>query len=356
MSDYTALQSLRAEVTEPTPAQLAPAFARLDRAMREVAPQEQEVRIADPVPAASHVGNRKRVGHRVGWSLGAVGGALALTLVGGNVALAVESARASELLREIAGTTVAFEDAVPAPGQYLLASTRADWGVIAGDEADPATAEYQPNEQRIDVYMPADPSDEWVLVRDWGAGEAVTAEPGSGEHVEHLTAPHGAFYHGLGDLPPGTDPAADPGLEEGWIGVDLGDIPTESGEAAYAWIDGQYADASASRAEDNFDRIAGLLRTGLIPAAQRAALLEALALVPGVTSTAGVPNLDGMEGVAFGRTEALRNDERMEIIVDPETGLVIGERMLTGVAVFGFGANEVTSSTAIETRVVDDAP
>ena len=64
MSDYTALQSLRAEVTEPTPAQLAPAFARLDRAMREATPQEQEVRIADPVPAAAHVGNRKRVGRR----------------------------------------------------------------------------------------------------------------------------------------------------------------------------------------------------------------------------------------------------------------------------------------------------
>lgn len=355
MSDYTALQALRADVTEPTPEQLAPAFARLDRVMREATPQEQDVRIADPVRAASHVGDRKRAGRRVGWSLGAVGGALALALVGGNVALAVESARASELLREIAGVTVGFADAEPGPGQYLLSRTRADWGgTVAADEGDPSSAEYQPNEQWIEVYMPADPSDDWVLVRDWGDREAVSAGKGSGVHVEHLTAPYGAFYLGTGD--PNPDGPVEASPESGWLGVDPADIPTVSGEAAYAWIDAQYEGGSMSRAEDDYERIAELLRSGLLPAPQRAALLEALALVPGVTSTAGVANLDGVEGVAFGRSEPLRSGERSEIIVDPETGLVIGERSLTGVSVFGFGANEVVSRTSIETRVVDAAP
>ncbi|RGE23245.1 hypothetical protein [Leucobacter sp. wl10] len=63
-----------------------------------------------------------------------------------------------------------------------------------------------------------------------------------------------------------------------------------------------------------------------------------------------------MPGVAFGRTEALRGGERTEIIVSPDTGLVIGERALADVNVFGFGPEEVVSSTAIETTVVDAAP
>lgn len=370
LKEYAALQTLREEVTEPTPAQLAPAFARLDRAMREAAEVKPAASAAgavtaeptgapnaadpipDPVPASSHAASpRSRARRRVGWS---IGGALALTLVGGNVAMAVESARASELLREIAGVTVDFEDATPDPGQYLLSSTHANWGTISGDESDPDSATYEPNEQQIDVYMPVDPSDDWVLVRDWGTDEAISAGKGSGVHVERLTAPYGAFYAGLGDPVPGAAPEASP--ESGWLGVDPADIPTESGEAAYGWIDAQYSGGSASRAEDNYERIAALLRTGLLPAPQRAALLEALALVPGVTSTADVENLDGVTGVAFGRTEALRNGERSEIIVDPTTGLVIGERSISGISVFGFGPNEVVSSTAVQTSVVDAAP
>lgn len=374
MNEYTALQTLRDEVPEPSPAQLAPVFDRLDRVMREAASASAAVSgsvptpaptpapeaapapaqpLPAPVPATAHA-SRRRAGRRIGWGLGTAGGALALALVGGNVAMAAESARTSELLREIAGETVEFADATPASGQYLHSRTRADWGKPVGDESDPTSVEYVSNVQQIDVYMPADPADDWVLVRDWGSEEAVSAEPGSGVHVERLSAPFGDFYGGLGD--PDPDAPSMPSPVGGWLGVDPADVPTQSGEAAYEWIDAQHTGGSESRAEDNYERITELLRTGLMPAPQRAALIGALALVPGVTSTADVANLDGARGVAFGRAEALRDGARSEIIVDPETGLVIGERSLAGLSIFGFETGEVVSSTSVETTVVDAPP
>lgn len=59
---------------------------------------------------------------------------------------------------------------------------------------------------------------------------------------------------------------------------------------------------------------------------------------------------------AIGPTEMLRGGQRAEIIVDPATGLVIGERQLSTMAVFGFGVDEVLSLTAIETSVAPTAP
>lgn len=88
----------------------------------------------------------------------------------------------------------------------------------------------------------------------------------------------------------------------------------------------------------------------------RAALLDALSRVPGVTATGNVANLDGVTGVAIGRSEPVRAGQRQEIIIDPNTGLVIGERTVAGAALFGFGLNEEMSVTAVETTVTGAAP
>jgi RNA polymerase sigma-70 factor (ECF subfamily) len=139
------------------------------------------------------------------------------------------------------------------------------------------------------------------------------------------------------------------------MGVDLADIPLD-GAAAYSWIDSQYIGGSASRDEDNFERIRSILRTGLVPAPQRSALLDALARIPGVSATENVANLDGVVGVAIGRSELMRFGERWEIIIEPSTGLVIGERSLKGTAFFGWGPSELISLTAIESSIVDVVP
>lgn len=306
MNELTMLRTLREDVSEPTSDQLAPAFTKLTHAIQ--AP-------------------KRRRGPRARWILAGAAGAAVLTLVGGNAAMAAESAEAASALRALANETINFTD--PASGQYLLSRTHADW-LIESTQAG-GTTDRQMNEQIIEVYMPTDPDAPWVMYRDWRANV-----PGD---EETLRAADGNFY---GDYP---SPVAD-----------LSDIPTNSGAEALAYFDAQYTGGNKSRDEDNFDRITDVLATGLVPADLRAALFEALALIPGVSSTADVENYDGKLGIAIGRTEFLRGGQRQEIIVDPATGLVIGERDLYTVAVFGFGVNEVVGHTAIETTVAETAP
>jgi len=89
---------------------------------------------------------------------------------------------------------------------------------------------------------------------------------------------------------------------EPWVREDLEALPTDA-EALLEYFDSQYVGGSASRDEDNFLRMTDVLRSGLVRAELRAGFYGALALIPGVTSTADVANLDGITGIAIGRTE-----------------------------------------------------
>lgn len=48
--------------------------------------------------------------------------------------------------------------------------------------------------------------------------------------------------------------------------------------------------------------------------------------------------------------------EHEEIIIDPDSGLVIGGRDVMTVAAFGFGVNDVVGHTAVSYEIVDSAP
>lgn len=277
----------------------------------------------------------RRLWPRVTWAGAAVAVAITGVLVVGNLHLSAQSAYASTVLRSASLATIDYADLVPGSGEYLRARTHARWQACTSSAEDPGEVVCAPNDQILDVYMPADPDAEWVLYRDWGDMAGVL----TGESVETTRAVDGRFY----------------GPDSSWVLVDFADIPTD-GAAAYAWVDAQYTGGSASRDEDNFVRIADILRSGLVPAPQRAALLDALSRIPGVTATDDVANLDGAVGVAIGRNEPVRAGQRQEIIIDPDTGLVIGERTLAGATLFGWGPNQVVSLTAIETTVVDSAP
>lgn len=261
------------------------------------------------------------------WAAAATAAAITGVLVAGNITSTAEPTYASEFLRSAAVQTVQYADIVPGSGQYLRSRTHARWGICNSTGC-------TPNDQILDVYMPADPDTPWVLYRDWGTEEGVYTD----ESIETIRADDGRFY----------------GPDSSWVNVDYTDIPLD-GDAAYQWIDDAYLGGSASRDEDNYVRISDILRSGLVPAPQRAALLDALSRIPGVTATNDVENLDGITGVAIGRNEPLREGERQEIIIDPQTGLIIGERTVTGA-----GSSETTSGptslTAIETTVVDTAP
>ncbi|MDQ0679821.1 hypothetical protein QFZ30_003203 [Arthrobacter pascens] len=252
-------------------------------------------------------------------------------LVVGQISITAQSAHAAGVLRAVAEQSMTFSDPVPKPGEYLLIHTRANWGVSSVDES--GTIKNSMNVQTIDVYVPGSPNEDWVLRRDWGDAAPVPME------TEVIRAKDGYFYGGPWSL-----------LSE----EELDALPRD-GQALYDHFNSQYDGGSASRDENNFVRITDILRLGLVPADLRAGLYQALAFIPGVNASEQA-NFDGKVGIAIGRTEPLRAGQRAEMIIDPDTGLVIGERAIMTYAAFGFGSNEVVGHTAIDYRIVDSAP
>ena len=316
MNELSTLRTLRENVVEPSGDELKAAFDKLAVAMRSAESAKRRPRFA-----------------RTRWVLASTAAVALVGVVAGNIHVSAESADAASTLMTIAGETVTYADPVPSSGEYLLARTHAQWPQTTLDENNNTVR--IPNEQVIEIYQPANPADDWVMYRDWGAWQAVTQE-GS---IEIIRAKNGEFYG--------------PGH---WLTEDLAEIPEGDGAEVLAYFDEKYVGGSVSRDEDNFERIASILRSGLVPAEIRARLFAALANIPGVSATPDIENLDGVKGVAIGRTEFLRGGMRAEIILDPKTGLVIGERSISSVAIFGYGFNEIASLTAITTTVASEAP
>ncbi len=77
--------------------------------------------------------------------------------------------------------------------------------------------------------------------------------------------------------------------------------------------------------------------------------------VPGVTITEGQANLNGQTGVAIGHTDNSGFGSK-EIIIDPRTGQLIGEREVLSQACQVIPAGTAVAWTAIETSVSDTAP
>lgn len=249
----------------------------------------------------------------------------------GQTNLSIQSAHAAGVLRSAAEHTMTFSDAALAPEEYLRVHTHANWLMGRSDAA--GNEAFAMNAQSIDVYVPGDPSKDWVLDRAWGA---IAPRPGQ---TDTIHAADGKFY----GIP--------------WTVIseqEIRDLPRE-GKALIDHFNARYQGGSASRDEDNFVRITDLLRTGLIPADLRAGLYEALALIPGVNASEQT-NFDGKPGIAIGRSEPLRAGQRDEIIIDPATGLVIGERTVMTYAAFGLGTNSLMGHTAIDYSIVGSVP
>lgn len=322
MDDLTLLRSLRDDVAEPDAVRLAPAHLKLETA----------IHAAEKTPASR--APRRR--HPIRWAavgLTAAAAVAAAVVVGGVLAPPhPESASAATVLRKAAAEAITYSDPEAGPGQYLKFHIRADWAGHQGG-ADGTISRTPSNIQNVDVYIPSDTNADWALYRDWEHGET-----GDGDFkTETIHAPRGEFYGGP------------------WARQDLSAIPTGSGAETLAYFDAQYQGGSASRDEDNFVRITDILRYYPVPAALRARMFEALALIPGTTSTDGIANLDGRVGVAIGRNEPQRSGERQEIIIDPDTGQVIGERRFYPAGTVSAG-EEQTTLTAMSTTVVDTVP
>lgn len=259
------------------------------------------------------------------------------------------SAEAAEVLSDAAAATIATSDPVVGPGQYLLVDTTAVYSSTTSTE----TGEYVWLEsQDGQVYVPADLSAEWVWNREPRVPVQFFDEPSrqlaesqlreglyDGELVR---GPAGNFYGSgpsiLGNIP----------LEEA-----LGSAPRDPRELLDLIYE-QTLGSGPTTDEAAFNAIADTLRTGVIPADLRAALYGAAALVPGVTVVDPQATMDGRVGVALGMDT--RSGARTDMIIDPSTGLLIGEREVLLEARDGVPAGTAVSWTAVTTSVVDEAP
>lgn len=101
--------------------------------------------------------------------------------------------------------------------------------------------------------------------------------------------------------------------------------------------------------------VGDLLRETYIPAAQRAALYEAAATIPGVTVTEDAEDAAGRKGLGVGRVS---NGVREEIIFDPTSHELLGERhIVVDEKEAKSPVGSLVASTAqLTVSVVDEAP
>lgn len=290
---------------------------------------------------------RRRVLRRVRWFGGGslLAGGVAAALVVGNITgfaglRGGADPAAADVLNSAASTTIATSDPAVGAGQYLEVATRSAVATSTSSGTYLASQDGQ-------LYVPADTSSTWVWVREpeavvktFGAGSEKAAAGTPKTKGEYLRADGGRFY----GAPAAVSPAS---LKE------LPRDPAALLRHIYTVTNGQ----GRSRDGEALVWIADTLRSGIVPADLRAALYKAAAGIPGVELIDKQVNLDGRTGVAIGRTEADGN--RQELIIDPTTGLMIGERdVVTGEAATAFRVPNGTAIewTAITTTVVDSAP
>ena len=262
-------------------------------------------------------------------------------VVGQTVLFSSATAAARQVLTSAADIAARTADPVLSAGQYRYVATHAWWMRTTGSERESFSFL---NENLVEVWIPADPSGEWLQRRretgnrEWVKGTEAEARA-AGVSIEETPWPEqrargGHFVenapeHGNWQFPEPEFLArlpADPGQLYDRLREDSG-----GGKQALAYA----ADA---------------LRTGLMPAADRANLLRALTRLPGLDVVDDAADLDGHQGVALGISEG---GERQEIILDPGTGEVIGEREVSDSMFAGIPRGTVVSYSSVTTAVVD---
>lgn len=266
----------------------------------------------------------------------AAGGVMAQTML-----FSTATAAAQEALTGAADIAARAEDPVLSPTQYRYVATHAWWMRTTGN--DDKNFSFL-NENLIEVWIPADPNGEWLQRRGetgnrkWvvgteaearAAGVLIEESPWPEQRAKGGEFTEGAPEHGNWQFPKPEFLAGLPTDPE-----QLYDrLREDSGGGMQALV---YA--------------ADALRTGLMPAAARANLLRALTYLPGLDVTDDAADLDGHKGVALGLSE---DGERQEIILDPRTGEVIGERKVSDSMFADLPEGTVVGYSSVTTAVVD---
>ncbi|MDQ0849709.1 hypothetical protein QFZ65_001647 [Arthrobacter sp. B3I9] len=288
--------------------------------------------------------------------------AAAALLVGGIVAADVvvpgrpgATAEAAEILNNAAAATIQSSDPVVAPGQYLKIDTTAMYGhsSVAAD----GTQAFWLEKTGGQVYVPADRNGEWV----WNREDRVPAtffneasKAAAAKMQESLAKDPGVSLVGIQRAPRGDFYGSEQTVLNGMPLDQISGLPRDP-KALLDTILERTKGAGPSPEMEALITVADTLRTGVVPAELRAALYKAAALIPGVTVVDKQATLNGKTGVALG-IQSPDGGARQEIIIDPATGLMIGERDVALRATADFPAGTATAWTAVQTSVVESAP
>ncbi|MHA6670098.1 CU044_5270 family protein [Homoserinimonas sp. A447] len=250
------------------------------------------------------------------------------------------SAEAAEVLHKAASSTINSTDPVVGPGQFLKVESNQVALSFSGQDA----AYEQP--RSVTLYIPEDKSGTWLRGTQWlSPGENYgNAEPMIDEFWSDPNRGTLRLYE--------AEAGNFGGTQYDYAG-EIAKLPRDA-DALLAYLY-ERAEGSASKEEAVFEKIRGLLTTGLVPAEVRRAMYTALAELPGVYLADRQANLDGRTGVAISRKEPSRPFVQ-QIIIDPATGLLIGDRMLTVEKWGPVPVGSTASWTAVTTSVVDALP
>lgn len=313
-----------------------------------VAVKDAALNTIEPLPAVSPPSSWRTRRTRT-WLTAAAAAAVVAGLIAGDVVGLAgwrggATAQAAEVLSKAAQTAITTTDPVVNPGQYLRIRSTNVWMTETMTE-DHSRYQWLDTE-KFDMYIPAERSDEWVWQRSGRVpttyfdpkAQDYVLEQNIQAHPELLRAPKGEFY----------------GTAGGWLSTDMSAFPRDP----YRLLNSIYKQTLGKGQSVDGQAlvfIADLLRTGIVPADLRATLYKAAAMIPGVTITEGQANLNGHTGVAIGHTDS-SGIGRKEIIIDPRTGQLIGEREVLNQAYQAIPAGTAIAWTAIETSVSDTAP
>ncbi|GAA4675750.1 CU044_5270 family protein [Frondihabitans cladoniiphilus] len=358
MDDLTLLRTLRDDVASPEADALTRARVLLTTRIHE----EEALMARTPAtsttatrrlrPKGSGLGRRRLGGRRLGGLAFGAAAVAAAIVVGATVLPGTGgAAQASDVLDAAAAATIRQADPVVAPGQYLKIETTGISAATLGLEGDRYLQWL--DETTSTLYVPKDANDLWVLKN--GLAKPVTFFSGaakkwaladfekksaSGSGSETLRGRGGDFG---GDTPAVQSPSETAAIAE---------LPRDP-EALLAHFRAEAGTTDVHGDAETFTLMADLLRSGQAPADLRAGLYRALAMIPGVTVSDEKATLDGRSGVALGLDDG---DVRREIVVDRDSGLLIGERAVLTKARGDMPTGTVVGSTSVKTSVVSSAP
>lgn len=279
-----------------------------------------------------------------------VGGVVATGTVGFPGAAGVASAAAAEVLENAAIKTIQTADPIVTAGQYLKVSTT----LVSTFETDGPDGNmiFAQAKEGMDTYVPGNLNAEWVLARP--RTELINAYGISAEFFtsmqkdfdvsgEVVRAKNGEFY-GPDKAGPKDEPTAQY----------LASLPRDPKDLlktirSHTKGQGQSADGQV------LVFVADLLNSHRVPAELRASLYRAVALVPTIDVIERQATIDGRMGVSVGYLEK-SSGIRRELIIDPATGTLIGERKVVTEAGSDFPVGTVSGWSTTRATVTETAP